>query len=152
MPELHTRAAKYRFASVMTFLDGWSAACTTAKCLSAAKAVGVYPFNSDAPKQSPFFRNLTPEEAARQQERARRNANGLDIGLQELTDATFLARMCCEVAKNVKYSHLCNLEFVMTMSYKQLIQHLLAHPKNDSFLLSLLPPLIIKNQPPILFR
>ena len=151
MPELQTRAAKYRFAAVMTFLDAWNAACTTANCLSAAKAVGVYPFNSDAPKQSPFVRNLTPEEAARQQERARRNANRLDIGLKELTEVTFLVSMCREVAKNVKYAHLCNLEFVMTMSYKQLIQHLLAHPKNDSFLLSALPPLIMKNQPSILF-
>ena len=76
---LPTNAAKMRYAAVLSFLDAWKMTCTHQNCLNAAKEVGLFPFDPQAPRKSIFVRDLNPDEQRAYDERERRNANRFTI-------------------------------------------------------------------------
>ena len=151
-PALTSNAAKYRDAAIRTFVDAWSATCTPSNCMAAAKATGMYPFNPNAVRDSVFVRNLTPEEQRRYDAREARNARRVTISNKLLTDAQLIIDLANQInAVPGRFSHLCNLQEAMQKSYRQIIQDVLSSPKNDSFLLSPMTPLIMPRAAPVYF-
>ena len=149
---LQTNAAKYRYAAILTFIDAWSSTCTIGNCLAAAKATGIYPFNPRAVQDSVFVRNLTPQEQERYNAREARNARRVTISNKLLTDAQLIVALAQQMKLTPgRFDYLCNIEAAIHKTYRQIVQEVLEQPKNDSFLLSPMTPLIRKNDAPIFF-
>ena len=149
-PSLPTNASKLRYSAVMGFLDAWKATCTHKNCLSAAKAVGLYPFDPQAPKQSVFVRDLTQAEQDAYNERQRRNAGRLAISNTLITDANFIVSMASETLMRAKFAHLCNLQEYMRMRYSEVVRTVLNRHDN-ALLLTRVPPFYSPTNPPIFF-
>ena len=144
-------AAKYRYAAVKTFIDAWSTTCTTSNCIAAAKATGIYPFNPMATRESVFVRNLTAEEQARFEQRARRNANRITISSKLLTDPDLIVQLANQLGNNPRFKHLSMVQEAMTKTYSQIVRDTLAEPRNESLLLSKLMPLYMPGAAPVTF-
>ena len=134
----------------MGFLDACKATYTHKNWLSAAKAVGLYPFDPQAPKQSVFVRDLTQAEQDAYNERQRRNAGRLAISNTLITDANFIVSMASETLMRAKFAHLCNLQEYMRMRYSEVVRTVLDRHDN-ALLLTRVPPFYSPINPPIFF-
>lgn len=148
---LPTIRAKFRYSCVLAFIDAWRVASKPSNCLAAAKAVGIFPFNPDAARSSIYVRNLTPEEQARFDARALRNASRFTISCKTITDPDFIVEMANQIVIKTKFAHLCDLERFVGMNYRSIVQEVIANPKNNSLMLSPIPPLFSPNGAPIFF-
>ena len=70
---------------VESFLESWSCVCNKGNCESGARITGIYPMNPEAPKETGFLKDLTPEERARQDAIDARKRNRLDINASIVT-------------------------------------------------------------------
>ena len=141
--QLPTNAPKLRYSAVMGFLDAWKVTYTHKNCLSAAKAVGLYPFDLQAPKQSVFVRDLTQAEQNAFNKRQRRNVG-------RLANANFIVSMASEIVMRAKFAHLCNLQEYMRMRYSEVLCIVLERHDN-ALLLTRVPPFYSPTNPPIFF-
>ena len=147
---LPTNAAKMRYAAVLSFLDAWKMTCTHQNCLNAAKEVGLFPFDPQAPRKSIFVRDLNPDEQRAYDERERRNANRFTISNRVITDPTFIVEMATETVNRTKYPYLCNLQYFMNKRYREIVSEILTRDISSK-LLTKVPPLFSPRNAPIFF-
>ena len=142
--------AHARACAVQAFIDAWRIASTPSNCLAAAKAVGVYPYDPEAAIKSPFVRELTTEENARYQARLARLNARMNISSQIITEATKIVEIRDSIKDNQRFQHLCQIESYLRMTFSQITHQFLQHPKNDTYLLSKIPPMYQEDKLPVI--
>ena len=85
---------------VEAFMNAWASTCTATNVASAARITGIHPVNRNAPRETGFLKDLTPEEVARQARIDARKANSLDINCCIITSDEKIA----EIRETVKKS------------------------------------------------
>lgn len=148
---LSTIRAKFRYACVLAFIDAWRVASKPSNCISAARAVGIFPFNPNAVRNSVYVRNLNGEEQARFDARTARNASRFSIACKTITDPDLIVQMSRQIALKTKFAYLCDLERYIHMNYSAIVREIVANPKNNALILCPIPPLFGVNGAPIFF-
>ena len=147
---LTSNAAKYRYACIISFLSAWREACTPINCFSGAKAIGLYPYNPEAPRNSVYVRDLRPDEQQRFAERERRNQGRFNINCAELTDVQMIISLATHPVISLKFPFLCDLNKYIGMNYGAIISDFKFHSQ-DCKLLTRLPLFHPVNGSPIRF-
>ena len=147
-----SEAGKVREAAVLSFLHAWRTACTPINCMTAARKTGIYPFNVRAAEESIFVRDLTADEQRRFDAREARNAHRININGTILTDAQLIVSLANRIrVPPTKFGHLCDLQSTMTKRYSQIVNEVLSSPKNQTLLLSRVPPYLSESASPLRF-
>ena len=149
--EFASDLARTRYCAVVALLDSWKKSATSSNCLKAAKIVGIYPPDPSIAAQSSFVRDLTPVERERYNARQQRLMNRLNISGQIITTPEKITEIVNALKNKPRFAHLCNLEQVMQTTFSRLVRDLLQFPKNDTFLLSTIPPFFSPNRAPVFF-
>ena len=116
-------AALIRLAAVKAFISAWEMVCTPINCESAARQTGTYPVDMNAAKNSPFVRNLTPEEKERYEARMKKNENRLSISGRIITDTEFIIELATKLKTTPKNEKLCALERYFEKTYSTITAH-----------------------------
>ena len=144
-------AALIRLAAVKAFISAWDTVCTPINCEAAASKTGTYPVDMNAAKNSPFVRNLTPEEKERYEARVKKNENRICISGKVITDPEFIIELANKIKNTPKNEKLSNLARYYEKQYSTIVKEFLADKDMDAKLLSRLPPFFKPNGPPIFF-
>ena len=144
--------ARTRYCAITALLDAWKKASTPSNCLKAARITGVYPYNPDAAINSEFVRDLTPEERERFERRQERREMRLNISGQVVTTSEKIVEILSSIRVNQRFSHLCDLNAAMQSTYSRIVRDFLQNPRNDTYLLSSIPPLFSPTRMPVYFN
>ena len=148
--------ARARYCAILALLEGWRKASTPTNCLRAARVVGMNPYNPDAAASSEFVTDLTEEERERFNLRQERLANRLNISGQVITSVEKIVKIMnnkiVEIMSNPRFTHLCSVEAIMQGNFSQCVNDFVSNPKNDTYLLSKIPPFFAPNRAPLHFN
>ena len=145
----NSELARARYCAILALLDAWRKASTPTNCLTAARVVGMYPYNPDAAASSEFVRDLTEEERERFNRRQERLANRLNISGQVITTVEKIVEIRNSIMSNPRFTHLCSLEAIMQGNFSQCVNDFVSNPKNETYLLSKIPPFFAPNRAPL---
>ena len=144
--------SRARYCAILALLDAWRKASTPSNCITAARVVGMYPYDPNAAASSQFVRDLTEEERERYNRRQERLANRLNISGQVITTVEKIVEIANSIKSNPRFIHLCRLQTIMEGTFKQCVNDFLREPKNDTYLLSPMPQFFSPNRAPINFN
>ena len=77
--------------------------------------------------------------------------NRRNISDKNITAPEVIAEIFNTLKDNPWFTHLCNLTEVMASTFRNVVQEILRKPKNETYLLSSLPPLLCPIMAPLYF-
>ena len=135
----NSMTSNLRKIAIESFVEAWDSTANKPNCEAAARTVGLFPFNKDAPKNSGFVKNLSPAEQARQDAIDARKQRRLDINACEITTQEKIEEIRATVSRS-KDDFLLAKKLSDFNNFFDLCCFYLSHAKKKGIYVHSMPP------------